>query len=88
MAYFNPAPVQIQDLMAGMYLMELRPTEARELLQSQITPHGVQFGEAKDTGKIKLVEWSPALQYFLTRATSRSPRSPYIFHQLSRRLHQ
>jgi integrase len=79
LAYFNAAPEHVQDLMAGMYLMELRPTEARELLQAQITPHGVQFGEAKGTGKIKLVEWSSALQYFLTRATSRAPMSPYIF---------
>ncbi len=56
----------------------MRPTEARELPQAQITPHGIQFGKSK-TGKTKLVQWSHALQYFLTRATSQAPRLPFVF---------
>ena len=44
----------------------------------QITPDGVRFQESK-TGKVRLIEWSPALQFFLTRATSRAPMSPYVF---------
>ncbi len=78
LAYFEPAPDHVQDLMAGMYLMELRPSEARNLRQSQITPDGVRFEESK-TGKLKLVQWSHALQFFLTRSTSRVPNSPFVF---------
>ena len=76
--YFDAAQAHVQDLMAGIYLMELRPGEARDLLKNQITPKGVRFEESK-TGKVKEISWSPALQYFLTRATSRFPKSPYVF---------
>jgi integrase len=77
LAYFNPAPPHVQDLMAGIYLMGLRPGEARSLKRNQIMPHGVRFQESK-TGKVRLIEWSAALQFFLTRATSRFD-SPYVF---------
>ena len=77
LAYFNASPDHVQDLMAGIYLMGLRPGEARALKRSQITPDGVRWQESK-TGKIRLVEWSSALQFFLTRATSRC-QSPYVF---------
>lgn len=75
---FEAAPEWLQDVMAGIYLMELRPDEARDLLRSTITPRGVVIEESK-TGKVKMIEWSPALQFFLTRATSRAPQSPYVF---------
>lgn len=77
LAYFNAAPEWMQDVMAGIYLMALRPGEADALLRTQITPQGVRFQESK-TGKVRLIEWSPALQFFLTRATSRC-QSPYVF---------
>lgn len=76
--YFDRSPEWLQDVMAGIYLMELRPAEADTLLKTSITPKGVLIEETK-TDKVKLIEWSPALQYFLTRATSRTPSSPYVF---------
>lgn len=76
--YFDPAPACLQDLMAGIYLMVLRPNEARELRTSSITPKGVHIEQSK-TGKLKVIEWSPALQWVLTRATSRTPNSPFVF---------
>lgn len=78
LAHFNAAPEWMQDVMAGIYLMALRPGEADALLKTQITPQGVRFEESK-TGKVRQISWSPALQYFLTRATSRAPESPYVF---------
>lgn len=78
LASFEAAEDYVQDLMAGIYLMGLRPGEARNLLKSQITPNGIRWEESK-TGKIKLIEWSSALQFFITRACSRTPESPYIF---------
>lgn len=78
LAVFNAAPEHVQDLMAGIYLMVVRPGEARQLRRSSITPDGVLIEESK-TGKRKIVQWSPALQFFLTRATSRAPESPFVF---------
>jgi site-specific recombinase XerD len=75
--YFDASPDRLQDILAGIYLMELRPGEARELLRTTITPKGVLIEENK-TDKMKLVSWSPALQFFLTRATSRV-QSDYVF---------
>lgn len=77
--YFNAAPDHLQDIIAGIYLMELRPHEARDMLRTSITPQGVvNEGETK-TDKLKVIAWSPALQFFLTRATSRFPTSPFVF---------
>ena len=76
--YFDAAPDHLQDLLAGIYLMELRPGEARELRKTSITPKGVHIEQTK-IGKLKVIEWSPALQFFLTRATSRTPASPFVF---------
>ena len=67
---FEGAEPYVQDLMAVIYLMGLRPNEARELKRSQITPKGIRWEESK-TGRVKIVEWTSALQYFITRATSR-----------------
>jgi hypothetical protein len=35
--------------------------------------------EESKTDKMKLVTWTPALRYIVTRATSRAPRSPFVF---------
>jgi len=78
LSHFDLAPDHVQDLMAGIYLMELRPDEARELRRTSLTPKGIRFEESK-TGKIKIIEWSSAVQFFLTRATSRHPSSPFVF---------
>jgi len=76
--YLDAAPDHLQDLLAGIYLMELRPHEARDLRTSAITPKGVHIEQSK-TEKLKVIEWAPALQFFLTRATSRFPGAPYVF---------
>lgn len=82
--HFNLASDEVQDLMAGIYLMELRPHEARDLRRAEsITPKGVHLEESK-TDKMRLIQWSDpknggALQYFVLRATSRAPDSPYVF---------
>lgn len=78
LAVFNAAEEHVQDILACCYLMVLRPGEARRLRTSSITPEGVLIEESK-TGKRKIVEWSPGLQFFLTRATSRHPASPFVF---------
>lgn len=78
LTHFEAAPDELQDIMAGIYLMILRPHEARDLKRSSITPKGVVIEESK-TDKVKVIEWSPALQFFLTRATSRHPESPFVF---------
>ena len=74
LAVFNAAPEFLQDYMAGCYLMGLRPGEGRDMLRSSLTPRGIVFEESK-TGKRKEIAWSPALQFFITRATSRFPES-------------
>jgi hypothetical protein len=82
--HFNLASEEVQDLMAGIYLMELRPHEARDLKRAAaITPKGVLLEESK-TDKMRLIQWSDpknggALQYFVLRATSRATDSPYVF---------
>lgn len=70
-------PEHLQDIMAGIYLMELRPGEARRLLRECVTAEGVLIQETK-TGKRKLVKWSPGLQYVLERAMGRC-ESRYVF---------
>ena len=75
--YFEAADDYVQDLMAGIYLMGLRPGEARAMKRSQLTPKGIRWEESK-TGRVKLIEWTPALQYFITRAVSRDT-SDYVF---------
>lgn len=75
---FNAAPEWFQDYMSSVYLMGLRPHEARDLLRTSITPKGIVFQESK-TKKVRQIGWSDALQFFVVRATSRFPTSPYIF---------
>lgn len=70
LAAFEAAEPYVQDLMAGIYLAALRPIEARELNRNQLTPNGIRWEESK-TGKVNLIEWTPALQFFVTRAVSR-----------------
>ena len=77
LAYFEIAPEPVQDLMAGIYLMGLRPGEARNLRRDQLTPKGIRWEESK-TGKVKLIEWSSAVQFFVTRSVSRC-ESDWVF---------
>ena len=75
---FEAAEEYVQDLMAGIYLMGMRPGEARNLRRDQLLPNGIRWEESK-TGKVKIIAWSPAVQFFITRACTRSPESGYVF---------
>lgn len=75
---FNAAPEAFQDLMAALYLTGLRQGDIRELKRSQITPQGIRIEQSK-TGKVVIVEMSEALRYFIVRAQTRAPHSPYVF---------
>ena len=72
LAVLNAAPECLQDLMNGIYLMGLRPGEARSMLRSSLTPKGIRFEESK-TGKIKEIAWSEALQFTIMRANRGGP---------------
>lgn len=76
--HFEAAPEWLQDVMAASYLMELRPGEVIALTRTAVTPKGIVIEESK-TGKIKVVEWSKGLQYFVTRSLSRNPTCPRVF---------
>ncbi len=76
---FEGAAEFVQDLMAVIYLMGLRPNEARKLKKNQLLPNGIRWEESK-TGQVKIVEWTPAVQYFITRACSRFPESDYVLN--------
>lgn len=75
---FDAAPEEFQDFMAGLYLTGLRQGDIRQLRRSQITPQGIRVEQAK-TGKVVIVAMTEALRYFVLRAQSRSPASPFVF---------
>lgn len=74
---FEAAPEPLQDFLAVLYLTGLRPGETRALLKSHITPDGLRIEESK-TGKVRLIEWSESLRFFVLRANSRETTSPYL----------
>jgi integrase len=84
LAAFEAAEEYVQDLMAVIYLMGLRPNEARSLKRQQITPKGIRWEESK-TGKVKIISWTPALQFFITRACSRCESDYVLTNSLGRR---
>ncbi len=61
----------LQDLLAVGFLTGLRQTDLRELRRANIKPTGIELVQSKDQ-KYRLILWSPALQYFVQRALSRS----------------
>lgn len=75
---FNAAPEAFQDFLAALYLTGLRQGDVRRLRRSQITPQGIRVEQAK-TGKVVIIEISEALRYFIIRAQTRAPHSPYVF---------
>lgn len=75
---FDAAPEAFQDFLAALYLTGLRQGDIRAMKRSQITPKGIRVGENK-TGKAVLIEMSDALRYFIVRAQTRAPNSPYVF---------
>jgi integrase len=64
--------------MAGLYLTGLRQGDIRTMKRTQITPHGIRVEQGK-TGKVVIVAMSESLRYFVIRAQTRSPQSPYVF---------
>jgi len=77
LAVFNKAPDHVQDLLAVAYLTGFRQGDLRGLRKSSISPDGIVIEESK-TGHRRTITWSPALQFFLTRATSRTPHSDFV----------
>lgn len=75
---FEAAPEPFQDFMAGLYLTGLRQQDLRLLRKNQITPEGIRLEETK-RGKLIVIEISESLRFFLLRACSRTPNSPFVF---------
>lgn len=74
---FDRAPEALQDLLAVALLTGLRQRDLRELRRHQLTREGILLEESK-TGKRRLIEWSDALRFFVTRATSRAPGAEHV----------
>jgi len=68
---FDRASPALQDLLAVGYLSGLRQTDLRLMRKSQVTEEGLELDQSKD-GKRRVVEWTPALRYFVDRAGARS----------------
>ena len=79
---FNAVSEPFQDFLAALYLTGLRQQDIRAMKRSQITPQGLRVTHRKTagtTGKTVLIEMSEALRYFIIRAQTRAPSSPYVF---------
>jgi integrase len=70
-AAFDRASPALQDLTAVALLTGLRQTDLRLMRISSVTPEGLKLEQSKD-GKLRLIEWSDALRYFVRRAMERS----------------
>jgi site-specific recombinase XerD len=76
---FNRANEAFQDLIAADYLSGVRQTDIIGWRRTQhMKPAGIDYVQSK-TDKPHLVEWSPALRYFVDRAIAREPDSEFIF---------
>lgn len=75
---FEGASEEFQDFMAALYLTGLRQSELRRMKKTQWEGGRLVVREPK-TGKLVVVEVSERLRFFLLRACSRSPDSPFIF---------
>jgi hypothetical protein len=78
LSHFAAAPEWLQDVIAGVYLMELRPGEARALPRSVIHDEGIVIEESK-TGKVKIIRWNDDLRFFVRRAATRAPGAERLF---------
>lgn len=68
---FDRASLALQDLVAVALLTGLRQTDLRMMLRTAVTADGLALRQSKD-GKLRLIEWSDALKYFVRRAIGRS----------------
>jgi integrase len=79
---FDAVSEPFQDFLAALYLTGLRQGDIRTMKRSQITPQGLRVTHRKTvgtTGKTVLVAMSDALRYFIIRAQTRAPSSPFVF---------
>jgi hypothetical protein len=68
---FNRASEPLQDLVAVALLTGLRQTDLRIMKRTAVTADGLKLRQSKD-GKLRLIEWSEALKWFVRRALARS----------------
>jgi integrase len=73
----NRAPVPLRDLLAVAYLTGLRQGDLRLLTREAITSTGIQVTQSKD-GKLREIEWSTPLKYFIEQALARS-QNEFVF---------
>ncbi len=71
------APEPLADLIAVAYLTGLRQGDLRLLERRNVTAKGIELRQSKD-GKLRVIEWSPALRHFTERALARSA-GPFVF---------
>lgn len=71
------APAELADLLAVAYLTGLRQTDLRLLRKEAVSSKGLSLSQSKD-GKPVEIGWTPALRYFVERATGRSD-GPRVF---------
>lgn len=70
-AAFDRASPALQDLLAVALLTGLRQTDLRVMRKEAVTAEGLKLRQSKD-GKLRLIEWSEALKFFVRRAAARS----------------
>lgn len=71
------APQALTDLLAVAYLTGLRQTDLIILQKSAVSAKGITLRQSKD-GKLRELTWTPALRFFIERATARSD-GPFVF---------
>jgi hypothetical protein len=79
-AAFDRASPALQDLVAVALLTGWRQTDMRIMTPAAITAKGLKIRQSKD-GKLREMEWSRTLSFFVQRALERSKKagSPYLF---------
>lgn len=70
----------LQDLLGTAFLTGLRQTDLRVMRLSAVTDRGLKLQQSKD-GKLRLIEWSDALKFFVGRALARAQKhnSDFLF---------
>jgi integrase len=79
---FDAVSEPFQDFLAALYLTGLRQQDIRSMKRSQITPQGLRVTPGKterSTGKTVLISMTDALRFFIIRAQTRAPSSPFVF---------
>lgn len=76
-AAIDRAPPALQDLLAVAFLTGLRQGDLRTLTRANVTDKGIELRQSKD-GKLRVIEWSPALKHFIDRALARS-KANFVF---------